>query len=488
MSIRLKSGSLLALAAAGMLFNAAPASAETIYAGGATLPFGLYRSWLDCFGSVLNSTLHPRDALCTVAAGFPVDSTAVIAYAPVGSGGGITALTNQQSPNATPSSTPYENATIVYNEGTNGYGTGPNFWDFSGSDATLTSAQITAYNTAAGAARGPAIQIPTVGTSVTIPVNTTGLNIARSAPAGGTSGLYLSRRAFCGIFTGTITNWNHPILTYDNNNTQLHANLQIRVVRRSDSSGTTFLFSRNLDTVCAGQNDGGNHTPAGTLADWTGGVGTTVTWPTTTTAPGSVFVAAAGSEGVASTVASTAGAIGYVSPDFTRQVSTPEVSPAPVVANLQNQTGWAARVSDTTPTPGEHVPVAPSLTNVGAATNTFAGTTTQTAAAWSAALDTAALRNPAGASVYPIIGFTMLDLYTCYFPAAEATTIKNFISWITGNHATAPVSVANQIANNAGFTALSTTARGRVWAWVNSATTGVRTGPISGTCSISSGT
>ncbi len=251
MSIRLKSGSLLAFAAAGLLLNAAPASAETLYSGGATLPFGVYRSWLDCFGSVLNPALHPRDALCTAAAGFPIDSSAVIAYAPVGSGAGITALTNQQSPNATPSSTPYENATIVYNEGTNGYGTGPNFWDFSGSDATLTSAQITAYNTAAGAARGPAIQIPTVGTSVTIPVNTTGLNIARSAPAGGTSGLYLSRRALCGIFTGTITNWNNPILTYDNNNTQLHANLQIRVVRRADSSGTTFLFSRNLDTVRA---------------------------------------------------------------------------------------------------------------------------------------------------------------------------------------------------------------------------------------------
>ncbi|WP_225769191.1 substrate-binding domain-containing protein [Inquilinus sp. Marseille-Q2685] len=485
MSIRLKSCSLLALAAGSMLF-AAPASAETLYAGGATLPFGVYRSWFDCFGTVLNSAQHPRDALCTAAAGFPVDSSATIAYAPVGSGGGITALINQQSPNAQPSSTPYENATIVYNEGTNGYGTGPNFWDFSGSDATLNSTQISAYNSAAGAARGPAIQIPTVGTSVTIPVNVTGLNIARSTPAGGTSGLYLSRRALCGIFTGTITNWNDPILTYDNNNTQLHANLPIRVVRRSDSSGTTFLFTRHLNQVC-GTNanpiaDGNNHpSNPGNLAPWNLGAGTTVAWPAS-------FLSAAGSEGVASTVASTTGAIGYVSPDFTRQVSTPEVSPAPVVANLQNQTNWAARVSDTTPTPGEHTPIAPSITNVGAATNTFAGTTTQTAAAWSAALDTAALRNPAGASVYPIIGFTMLDLYTCYFPAAEATTIKNFISWITGNHATAPLSVATQIANNAGFTMPSSTARSRVWAWVNSATAGVRTGPISGTCTISSGT
>jgi ABC-type phosphate transport system substrate-binding protein len=394
----------------------------------------------------------------------------------VGSGGGITALTNQQSPNATPRDTPYETTSIPYAEGLAGYGTGPNFWDVSGSDATLTTANITAYNAAAGAARGPAIQIPTAGLPIVIAVNTAGLNIyLRPIPKGGTSGLYLSRRALCGIFTGTITNWNDPILTYDNNNTQLHVNLPIRVVRRADSSGATYLLTRHLDMVCAGQNDGGNHSPVGALADWTGGVGTTVIWT-------AGFIAVTGSQGVASTVASTTGAIGYVSPDYTRQVASPQVSPAPVVANLQNQTGWAARVGDATPTPGEHVPVAPSLTNVGATTNTFAGTTTQTAAAWGAAVDTGTLRNPAGASAYPIIGFTMLDLYTCYFPAIETTRIKSFVGWYTSN------ALASQIANAHGFTALSAVARDRVWAWVNSATAGVRTGPISGTCTVSSGT
>ncbi|WP_225769177.1 hypothetical protein [Inquilinus sp. Marseille-Q2685] len=118
---------LAALAAGGLISAAAPAQAETIYGGGSSAAFGLYRSWFDCYGRVLDSAQHPRDALCTAAAGYPVDGNALFAYAPVGSGGGITALTSQQSPNAQPRDTPYETAGIVYNEGTNGYGTGPNF-------------------------------------------------------------------------------------------------------------------------------------------------------------------------------------------------------------------------------------------------------------------------------------------------------------------------------------------------------------------------
>ncbi len=340
------------------------------------------------------------------------------------------------------------------------------------------------------------IQVPTAVLPIVIAVNTTGLNIWRATPVGGTSGLYLSRRALCGIFTGIITNWNDPILTYDNHNTQLHASLPIRVVRRSDSSGTTFLFTRHLNQVCSNwyyvQADGNNHPyRPGNLADWNLGAGTTVAWPAS-------FLSASGDAGIASTIVSTPGAIGYVSPDYTRQVARPEISPAPVAANLQNHTNWAALVGDTTPTTAEHMPTAPSVANPEAVLTGLRLPSVKIAAAWSAALDTAALRNPtyrppaypnpALATAYPIVGFTMLDLYSCYFPAAETSTLKGLISWYTGHHPRVSTAVPDQIARKHGFVSLNQTFKDAVWAWANDATLGLKTGPISGTCTVSSGT
>lgn len=516
MSMRLKSCSLLALAASGLLFSAAPASAQTIYSAGATLPFGLYRAWFDCFGQVL---VGPRDASCTTAAGYPIETSALIAYAPVGSGGGITALTNRQSPSATPSDTPYENASVVYNEGTTGYGSGSEFHDFSGSDATLTDAQITAYNTAASAARGPVIQIPTVGSPVAIPYNQTGLTYAatRVVPAGtktttgGSGRLYLSRRAYCGIFTGQITNWNHPILREDNLNTDLvpaGSSKPIRLIVRSDSSGTTFLLTRHLEAVCDGSVDNSHPNNPGNIADWTGGVATARCNPPTVTTNCITWPAgaltAAGSNGVAGLVNTTNGGISYVSPDYTQQVATPEISPAPVAANLQNQ----ADFNNDNIAPATARAPAPSNTQVSIAG--FVLPSTNNAQHWSAALDGGTvsggaqviptdssnpIRNPAGATAYPIAGFTMLDFYSCYFPADEATNLKRFVQWFTNRSPVSDTSgagvssaIADSLARSAGFAPLTATIKTQVWNYTNSATIGLKTGPVSGTCSISSGT
>ncbi|MFE0755699.1 substrate-binding domain-containing protein [Inquilinus sp. NPDC058860] len=493
----------LAALAAGGLLAAAPASAETIYGGGSTAAFGLYRSWFDCYGRVFDPNAWPRNALCTAAAGYPVDGTALFAYAPVGSYAGIQALIRQTSATSVPSSTPYETASIPYAEGTTGYGTGPNFWDFSGSTTPLTGAEAGGYTnptTGALAARGPAIQIPSAGIPVTIPVNTTGLTISRADPAGGASGVYLSRKAYCGIFTGYITNWNDPVLTQDNNGVQYHANRRITVVR-SNGNGMTYLLSRHLTTVCNGGFDGDgsntNHTGAalGNLAYWKGGAAPAVTWPTTGT-----FVSAAGDAGVARTVSQTLGAIGYVSPDFTRMIANPvpledpvthASVPNPQVAVLQN---YSRFISAT------HTGSQPSVANTAAALAGFVlppwgpipprptFPPYYNTELWSRSLDTAALRNPMAAGAYPIVGFTILDFYACYFPAAETATLKGLVSWYTGHHPTVSAAVPDQIARNRGLVPLPQTVKDGVWAFVNDATLGLKTGPIPGTCTISSGT
>ncbi|MBW8724962.1 MAG: substrate-binding domain-containing protein [Inquilinus limosus] len=457
MSIRLKTCSLLALAAGALLINAAPASAAgAIYGAGATLPFNLYRaatgtsSWFDNFAGVGFTSCNPASANC-------------IAFASLGSGAGLTAFLAQQSPNATPALLPYESSFIAYAEGTNGYGAGSAFFDFAASDAILTAAQVSQYTSTVQPTRGAGIQIPTVGSPVAIAFNATGLTINHAVPSGtkattgGSSGLWLSRRAYCGIFTGAITNWNDPILTADNGGVALTSSLPIKVYRRADSSGTTFLFSRHLATVCNGTADKTTSHAAGNLATWTAtNVGTTVTWP-------AAFTAATGSDGVAKAVAATSGAIGYVSPDYTQQSTTPAISPAPVAANLQNQFDYnnGGPISGDTPRP-------PAPTYTTAATASFIVPSTNTQAAWGTAADTAAMRNPTGSTAYPAAGFTLVNLYGCYASAAKVTALKAFVAGYTAG------GTYDTLARNSAFAPLPSTVKTAANSWVS---TGITTCP-----------
>jgi len=68
----------------------------------------------------------------------------------------------------------------------------------------------------------------------------------------------------------------------------------IRVVHRSDGSGTTFAFTNSLEA----------------FGGWTYGVGKSLNWPT--------GVGAKGNEGVAGTIKNTPGSIGYVNTGFIR--------------------------------------------------------------------------------------------------------------------------------------------------------------------------
>jgi phosphate transport system substrate-binding protein len=102
--------------------------------------------------------------------------------------------------------------------------------------------------------------------------------------------LTLDGPALARIFLGEIKTWNHRTIRTLNPSAPLAAQ-PIAVVRRSDGSGTTFLFTDYLSKVSA---------------DWRSKVGasTAVEWP--------VGVGANGNEGVADTVGRSKGSIGYV--------------------------------------------------------------------------------------------------------------------------------------------------------------------------------
>jgi phosphate transport system substrate-binding protein len=105
--------------------------------------------------------------------------------------------------------------------------------------------------------------------------------------------LTLDGPALARIFLGEIRTWNHRTIRTLNPSAPLAAQ-PIAVVRRSDGSGTTFLFTDYLSKVSA---------------DWRSKVGasTAVEWP--------VGVGANGNEGAADRVGRSKGSIGYV--DYT---------------------------------------------------------------------------------------------------------------------------------------------------------------------------
>ena len=416
MAFSLRTSRLPALALATLMGGMAglPNTASALepeFGAGATLPAGLYRDWFNCYGLVIPNTTRPAGCPSTVNPNFEY------LYAGVGSGAGLAAFLAKRSPTVTPTAPTNPIGVVTVSDRPKGYSYPYRSYEFSGSDAILTPQQQAAYDSTLARRHGPNIQIPSAATSVTIPYNPAGLSLQRTAD--GKKVLYLSRRSYCGIFTGAITNWNHPSLTADNGG-QLSPDLPIRAYVRADSSGTTELFSRHLDAVCTGGGASGH--------DWNGGIGTTVDWPAR-------LREVEGVSGVADGIRSTRGAIGYISPEYTRVAPTPSIPNPPPVANLQNQADINAGRPDYTHSPSP----ANVAAAVAAASPPPAGAN---AVRWGRIQTSPAIVNSSAADAYPIVGFTFLNFYTCY-PAAKAPGITGFVNWYTTSPQAQLVATAN---------------------------------------------
>jgi phosphate transport system substrate-binding protein len=147
--------------------------------------------------------------------------------------------------------------------------------DFAASDAAMTPEQIA--------------QVP--GGVVLLPMTAGEIVLAYNLP--GVKGLRLPRDVYPDIFLGKITRWNDPRIVAANPHAKL-PDLPITVVRRSDSSGTTFVFTKHLAAI----------SPA--FKEQVGS-GTTANWPQS-----DKFVAAPKNDGVTATIKQTPGAIGYI--------------------------------------------------------------------------------------------------------------------------------------------------------------------------------
>ncbi len=145
--------------------------------------------------------------------------------------------------------------------------------DFGATDAPMTDAEL-------AQAKKPIRHIPTVIGAVTVAYNVTGVS----------ADLMLDGETLANIFLGTITKWNDAAIAKLNPKAKLPAT-DILIVRRSDGSGTTAVFTEYLTAISA---------------DWKTkvGAGKNINWP--------VGIGAKGNEGVTAMVSQTDGAVGYV--------------------------------------------------------------------------------------------------------------------------------------------------------------------------------
>lgn len=151
--------------------------------------------------------------------------------------------------------------------------------DFGASDAPMKPEDL---------AKNGLVQFPTVIGGVVPVVNIKGI---------GAGQLRLNGPVLADIYLSKITKWDDPAITALNPGVKLPA-AAIAVVRRSDGSGTSFIFTNYLSKVSA---------------DWKAkvGEGTAVQWPT--------GLGGKGNEGVSAFVQRVNNAIGYVEYAYAKQ-------------------------------------------------------------------------------------------------------------------------------------------------------------------------
>ena len=232
--------------------------------------------------------------------------------------------------------------------------------DFAASDAAMTDEQI-------GQVDGGAVLLPMTAGEIVLAYNLPGV-----------TGLKLPREVYPLIFLGEVTSWKDPRIVAANPGVDL-PDTNITAVRRSDASGTTFVFTNHLAAIS--EKFKSTVTP-----------GTNPQWPSA-----SNLVAAPRNDGVTATVAQTPGAIGYIEYGYAKLTNTP-------AAELQNAAGNFVAPG------GEGGQIALSGAE-------FKGDDLRT---W--------ITNPKEDKAYPIATFTWMLFYKKQ-DAAKAEALRSLVEW-----------------------------------------------------------
>jgi phosphate transport system substrate-binding protein len=236
--------------------------------------------------------------------------------------------------------------------------------DFAASDSAMTDEQI-------GQVDGGVVILPMTAGEIVLAYNLPGV-----------TELKLPREVYPLIFLGEVTSWNDPRIAAANPGVTL-PDTNITAVRRSDASGTTFVFTNHLAAISEKFK---STVSAGTNPQWPGA---------------SNLIAAPRNDGVTATVAQTPGAIGYIEWGFAKLTNTP-------AAMLQNAAGNYVAPG------GEGGPLA-------LAGAEFQGDDLR---GW--------ITDPQAPEAYPITTFTWMLFYKKQ-EAPRAEALRNFVNWALGD-------------------------------------------------------
>ncbi|MEN9205714.1 MAG: phosphate ABC transporter substrate-binding protein PstS [Thermostichales cyanobacterium DRC_bins_46] len=311
----------LAAVAAVVTLGTTSAQAQTIQisGAGATFPAPLFQRWFDAYNRTVNSNVQ-------------------VSYQSVGSGAGL-----EQ----------YINGTV----------------DFGASEGPMNPQNNRSrYENFKAKFGYEPLQLPLGGGAIEFAYNIPGI---------GDQELILKRETYCGIVTGEITSWDDIRIKAQNPSiAQKLPRLPITWVHRSDGSGTTFVFTNHIRTVCP---------------NWKAGFGTSVEWP--------VGIGAQGNEGVAATILQEPGAIGYVNQAYAELENMN-------TARLENKAGNIVAYSVEGATSALNAPIPDDFALL--------------------------VPDPEGPNDYPIVGLFWVMLYREYPDQAKLDALRDVLKWTQG--------------------------------------------------------
>jgi phosphate transport system substrate-binding protein len=264
--------------------------------------------------------------------------------------------------------------------------------DFAGSDEILTQSESSQL-------REAALMVPITAGMIALSYNIPGV----------TAEIKLPRDVYVDIFAGTIRRWDDPRIQAANPGLAF-PHLDIAIVARQDSSGTTAAFTHHLAAIGPAWRAKGMS--VGKLIDWPKGT-----------------MLASGNEGVASRIKISERSIGYVEYWFAQRLGLRMAAP-------ENKAG-----SFITPT-------------ANAGELALSGRVAQVKA-----LD-ASVADPAAPGAYPITTYSWMFLYARYTDRAKGKALRDFAGWTLSQQAQNYAAQLGYLPLSADVTALGTQALG----------------------------
>ena len=318
---------------------------------------------------------------------------------------------------------------------------------FSGTDGVLTSATRTAIEAVTNIGTDYTV-IPAAAGPIAMVYNLPGLKQKISATSTTTTAatLRLNGETICGIYSGQIRKWNNAKIKALNPLVTNLPSSDIKVVGRSDSSGTTFIFTSYLGkAAAAAQRQCGMHSAftSNTEANFNDAPASSSDFVPTKVQPGTYFAAMrtalgvaaivgkSGNGGIAPYVKSTVGSISYVESSYATKylLSSAAIETKSKFTSGTNRNkfnylkptsaGAVAALTSAAAVAGQD-PINPTVNYVQPVFAT-------------------------GTSSYPIVGYSWLILYTAFDPATSTGVGKGqvqglvaFLNWALTSGQVAP--------------------------------------------------